>query len=415
MGLAQAMSENLVTSVGDRTQLVAPNERLQRLAQKSVQTLRTLLTDPQVPAQQRALIALQLLEALGLEKDPPKVATESVQSPAPDAENTSPYPVTVLLEGGHRYELALELTCPLFNQLLESMLLQAQGQQAAGSELLQIPLREGKAALYVPSHQLIGLEIDPSLAIELLAPDSEQSPVDPPGAIKLPERSQSSSTSHQGFAPISAKTNDQSAFPSSQLLVAKCLHLENFLTPEENAQALQIAISKASEFVGSNTSTRADNYRESSVLYATLFPEFYMLLKDKILQALPSVLEQVQYPAFPIGLFEMQLTAHNDGCYYKIHNDSGSPDTATREFTYVYYFHQEPIGFSGGELRLYDTYLLSDNGFKATDTFQTITPRNNSIVFFDSRLKHEVMPVSCPSKAFTDSRFTLNGWLRRVD
>ena len=53
----------------------------------------------------------------------------------------------------------------------------------------------------------------------------------------------------------------------------------------------------------------------------------------------------------------MQLTAHNDGCYYKIHNDAGSEKTANREISYVYYFYQEPKAFSGGELKIYDTEL----------------------------------------------------------
>ncbi|WP_333783600.1 hypothetical protein [Nostoc sp. 'Peltigera malacea cyanobiont' DB3992] len=26
---------------------------------------------------------------------------------------------------------------------------------------------------------------------------------------------------------------------------------------------------------------------------------------------------------------------------------------------------------------------------------------------------HEVLPVNCPSQAFGDSRFTINGWVRR--
>jgi Rps23 Pro-64 3,4-dihydroxylase Tpa1-like proline 4-hydroxylase len=43
----------------------------------------------------------------------------------------------------------------------------------------------------------------------------------------------------------------------------------------------------------------------------------------------------------------------------------------------------------------------------------TLTPPQNSIVFFPSSYLHEVMPVSCPSRAFADSRLTVNGWLHR--
>lgn len=107
----------------------------------------------------------------------------------------------------------------------------------------------------------------------------------------------------------------------------------------------------------------------------------------------------------------MQMTAHNDGCFYKIHNDSGDKLTATRILTYVYYFYQEPKAFSGGELRLYNTELEGARQ-TALSQFEDIEPRNNSIVFFDSRCMHEVRPIHCPSRHFTQGRFTLNGWLR---
>jgi SM-20-related protein len=35
------------------------------------------------------------------------------------------------------------------------------------------------------------------------------------------------------------------------------------------------------------------------------------------------------------------------------------------------------------------------------------------LVVFPSRYLHEVLPVSCPSQTFADSRFTINGWVRR--
>lgn len=197
-------------------------------------------------------------------------------------------------------------------------------------------------------------------------------------------------------------------------LPGECVFIEQFLTPEENKQALEIALEKSEQFVGSKTTTQAADYRKSSILYATLFPDYYNLLRQKLLKTLPDILQKLNHPDFEVSQVEMQLTAHNDGCFYKIHNDSGSEKTATRTITYVYYFHQEPKKFSGGELRLYETELKA--GVATTNgQYKTIEPKNNSIVFFDSRCKHEVMPVKCPSQKFEDSRFTLNGWLRRAD
>ena len=196
-----------------------------------------------------------------------------------------------------------------------------------------------------------------------------------------------------------------------KLFPAEYLQIDNFLKPQEHQHVLDIAFNKNSEFVNSKTITNAANYRKSSILYATLFPDLYYLVKNKILSALPSVLQQLKHPQFEVTRVEMQMTSHNDGCFYKAHTDAGSEKTKTRELTYVYYFYQEPKQFSGGELKLYDTQMQNNN-FKQKERFQIVEPRNNSIVFFNSRCKHEVLPISCPSQDFQHGRFTLNGWLR---
>ncbi|TAD79465.1 MAG: hydroxylase [Oscillatoriales cyanobacterium] len=202
--------------------------------------------------------------------------------------------------------------------------------------------------------------------------------------------------------------------PLAPLLIPQVYQIDQFLSPEEHQAALQVALTRADQFVGSKTTTNAADYRRSSILYATLYPDLYELLRQRILAIMPVVVEQLRVPRFTPGQVEMQLTAHNDGCFYKIHNDSGSPETITRVLTYVYYFYQEPKQFSGGELRLYETDL---NGSMVTESDRShiVEPLNNRIVFFDSRCKHEVLPVRCPSQQFADSRFTLNGWIRRLD
>ncbi|MDY7007297.1 MAG: 2OG-Fe(II) oxygenase [Cyanobacteriota bacterium] len=199
----------------------------------------------------------------------------------------------------------------------------------------------------------------------------------------------------------------------STFLPAAHIELQNFLSPEENQKAIEIAIEKRDQYIESTTTTKADRYRQSYVLFSQYFPELAGLIQSKILQTLPEVLAQLNFRPFEISEIEAQLTAHNDGCYYKIHNDAGSEKTASREITYVYYFYQEPKAFSGGELRIYDTELKA-GGVITHENFQTITPANNSIIFFNSRCRHEVMPVVCPSKAFEHSRFTVNGWIRRL-
>lgn len=224
--------------------------------------------------------------------------------------------------------------------------------------------------------------------------------------------------------PIVNSVNGRSSQPNgsppvsnrgtSIFLPANYVQIDDFLSPERNIEAVNIAVSNQQQFIASTTTTNAEKYRQSLVLYATIFPEFYDFLKKNIIKVMPSVIAQLKMPDFLIAKVEMQLTAHNDGCYYKVHNDSGSPATATREITYVYYCCQDPPQFSEGALRIYDTDL-KEGVASQYSTFKDIEPRNNRIVFFNSRCKHEVLPIRCPSKKFEDSRFTLNGWIRRVE
>lgn len=226
-----------------------------------------------------------------------------------------------------------------------------------------------------------------------------------------PHSDSTATTQHQSLAyPVATAP---SAASNTQILEPTVLEIDNFLSHEEHQFALSTALNKADQFVGSKTTTNASDYRRSSILYATLYPDLYELLRQRLIGLLPTVVQQLGMPSFEPGQVEMQLTAHNDGCFYKIHNDSGSPETATRVLTYVYYFYQEPKRFSGGELRMYETDI-SGPMVTASDRFETIEPLNNRIVFFDSRCKHEVLPVVCPSRQFDHGRFTLNGWIRRA-
>lgn len=176
--------------------------------------------------------------------------------------------------------------------------------------------------------------------------------------------------------------------------------IDKFLSQSICERILSYTFSKQSQFITTTTSTRDPGYRRSEVLHN--FPEFSRLISDRISQHLPSVLESLQIPPFAPSQIECQLTAHGDGCYYRVHNDNGSRDCASRVVSYAYYFFREPKGFTGGGLVLYE-------GGRS----QMIEPENNMVVFFPSDRLHEVLPVVCLSKEFADSRFAINGWIRR--
>ncbi|NJK34070.1 MAG: hypothetical protein HC919_03470 [Oscillatoriales cyanobacterium SM2_2_1] len=187
--------------------------------------------------------------------------------------------------------------------------------------------------------------------------------------------------------------------------------VKDFLTWTELRDLFRYAIAQEGRFMPtSTTSTDNAGYRQS--LFISSFPEFSELMVQKITAVFPKICQSLEIEPFEVGTIESQLTAHNDQNYYKVHNDNGSADTASRELTYVYYFYREPKAFTGGELVIYDT-KIKNNLYVAAESYKKVMPFNNSIVFFLSRYMHEVLPVSCPSQAFADSRFTINGWLRK--
>ncbi|QHV00354.1 2OG-Fe(II) oxygenase [Synechocystis sp. CACIAM 05] len=197
---------------------------------------------------------------------------------------------------------------------------------------------------------------------------------------------------------------------SPEILPSHFVQVKDFLSATELEQLFKFVIQNENNFLPTSNSANDSDYRRS--MFLPIFAPFSELIIERVKAILPQLINDLQIQSFQIDYVEAQLTAHNHGNYYKVHNDNGSPDSATRELTYVYYFNREPKAFSGGELAIYDS-KIENNFYVAAESFKTVQPINNSIVFFLSRYMHEVLPVRCPSQAFADSRFTINGWVRK--
>jgi SM-20-related protein len=192
--------------------------------------------------------------------------------------------------------------------------------------------------------------------------------------------------------------------------------LDEFLSPQDWAGLLRFALRRRDRFtdsgiLGAGGEDKNDyDYRRSLVLYD--LGGLHGLFANRIRSYLPHVLARLRLPPFPISKFEIQLTATNDGQFFRQHKDDDSESVRTRVLTFVYYFYREPKAFRGGALQLYDAQL-DQQGNVAAGAHQTVHPTQNQVVFFPSDCLHEVLPVECPSQAFSDSRFTLNGWVHR--
>jgi SM-20-related protein len=206
--------------------------------------------------------------------------------------------------------------------------------------------------------------------------------------------------------------------PLARGLIPPYIVLRDFLEEETVAGLLDHALSHQSDFTPSQTLRSGDvdpSYRVSMGLRD--LGKFRQLLQTKIFDLLPSFVTELRTMPVEEPKFEAELVAHGDGAFYKRHIDTeigqGIKQYRVLNGVYyyrvlsgVYYFNAEPKAFTGGALRLHAI------GSKECKSFVDIEPIHNSLLVFLAWVApHEVLPVSCPSKKFIDSRFAINCWV----
>ncbi len=216
---------------------------------------------------------------------------------------------------------------------------------------------------------------------------------------------------------VASETAPTAVAERPAVLPAKCCVLDEFLAPQELAALTQFALDHESDFSASQViSPSAERgvidyeHRRSRVLMD--LEQYQEMILQRIKSVLPRVVRELDMEEFVVADIEAQITASNDGDFFRFHSDNGNGQVGARFLTFVYFFQREPRQFEGGELRLHDA-RLEDGVYVSEGSYQTIVPQQNQIVFFPCELMHEVTQVSCASGQFADSRFTLNGWLRR--
>jgi Rps23 Pro-64 3,4-dihydroxylase Tpa1-like proline 4-hydroxylase len=270
--------------------------------------------------------------------------------------------VRILLHGGQIYETVCAEDAPMLDSLAEAM------SGAAGARRfaqLTIDSGDGPCGLALPASAILAVETNPAITLRYQ--------------------------------------------PRIGIERAPYIRIPDFLSEEENSRVLDYAIQRQMDYEVSRVDTDAKDYRHSRVLMRV--EDLGFDFDGRIHEIVPDALNYFGMPVPTELKMETQLSTHNDGGYFRIHNDNGTPRTATRVLTYVYYFHRKPAAFHGGQLRLYDSRIDSSRRTLA-ETFVEVKPENNMLLLFPSRLMHEVLPTYCPSRQFADGRFTLNGWVR---
>lgn len=287
--------------------------------------------------------------------------------------------VEVALQDGSRYASVLPADSPILHDLYASLpLRQRQGEQEPAI-LIQLPIDGGRAACSFMSDLLVSVTTRPPVLV------------------------QPRSGSHTYSSEIFAATRQ------SFILI------DEFLTPDENEQLLEYALSQEAHYESSKVTTDREDYRKSKVLFAIKDSKWREIFMARLKLHLPHITDTLNTRDFRIGESEIQLTASNDGEYFKPHADAGNEGTATaaREITFVYYLHRTPRPYSGGDLLFYDGQP-GQPGYDKGSGVTAVPPQNNRLIVFASNRWHEVDMVRCPTGEFADSRFTVNGWLRRA-
>ena len=145
-----------------------------------------------------------------------------------------------------------------------------------------------------------------------------------------------------------------------EFLAAQFVVLDEFLTPEELKQLMQYTMDhepdfQISEVVSPGASGGMIDYEHRRSRVLTNLDRHHEVIADRIQACLPRVLQKLGRDVFLPSQVEAQITASNHGDFFRHHSDNVYEDTASRELTFVYFFHREPKAFRGGDLRIYDS------------------------------------------------------------
>ncbi len=279
--------------------------------------------------------------------------------------------VIVMMTGGHQYELSLSADAPLLQELFQAL---SNRGKNAGKDMFKIPNEEDGSCLYIPRDAIAAIATVPPIAIQTLnlEPQSPQVELSPPPP-KPPE-----------------------------IIESSFVQLDNFLNSPEYQQLIETIFPQELAIASSGIQLPTPQS----------FAPLREVLLHRVQRMFPDVLIQLGMQGFPLREMEAQDIPIHAIEGQPISTDANSSETALRVLSFMYFFYQEPRPFTGGELRIYDSQI-QNKYLSAAQSYKTIEPRNNSIVFFLASNAYEVLPVHPNSPAFRDRCFRVQGWMRR--
>jgi Rps23 Pro-64 3,4-dihydroxylase Tpa1-like proline 4-hydroxylase len=290
----------------------------------------------------------------------------------------------LLLSGGHTQQIELEQNSPELSRLFRVLSSRHSAGEGPGEEFFQLPMLGGKEAFSFRGSQLVAINTHPPVLIEF------EEPVPP--------------------EPPEPSGHDNQPVESVQPQRPEVLIIDDFMGPGEHRDMLAHALQTEHDFDKSTVTSGLDSERQNTVILQFAQQAHSTLICNRLLTWLPQILHRLRMAHFPVQQVESQLTASNDGHYYRSHLDRDENSQIERVLTCIYYFGKEPAQFSGGALRLYDSICHRGVRHQA-ETYRDIQPAPNRMVIFPSDNYHELMPIRCPSHKFEDSRFAVTNWI----
>ena len=197
--------------------------------------------------------------------------------------------------------------------------------------------------------------------------------------------------------------------------------IRNIFTKKENSEIFAEAIKNKKNFklgiaIDKNKKFRTNLMIDYDIIYNK------DRTKSKLLNLIDKNFKNMKFKeilnsfVFPINLLgqtnfhESQVSRYgNQGQEYKYHQDSFAENNS-RMITLVYYFNKEPKKYKGGEIQFTRSPIYDGKIFDKNQTPITITPENNMMVVFSSKVAHTVLPTTSP-KTFDSGRFSVNIWV----
>jgi Rps23 Pro-64 3,4-dihydroxylase Tpa1-like proline 4-hydroxylase len=113
------------------------------------------------------------------------------------------------------------------------------------------------------------------------------------------------------------------------------------------------------------------------------------------------ILKSLRIRPFRYGGTNCNCVVFQDGDFFEKHHDLIPYAILPRHYTWVYYYHKEPRGFSGGNLLF----------FKEERLVEEVSPSAGTLLVFAADIAHAVSTVRVPSGDFADGRFTITGFV----